>query len=116
MSKDLELLKVEIFAEYLQSKLDSHRSLIYTAYIGVIIFIYTLMFEQIFSDAILNAIAIFIGGISAIFVSFLYFKNKLEDQQSENLAYIEVLLMLIQEDKELPSLSSLENMDKDSFH
>jgi c-di-AMP phosphodiesterase-like protein len=102
MDKDLELSKVRILANHLQSKANSGISYFLAFYVSSMILFVTLHFNSKIDD--ISLLLLFL--IFTAFVCVLIVDNK--KTQTKNLAYIDTLLKKIENGEALPSLIELE--------
>ena len=111
-NETIELSKVRILENHLQSEANSKKSLVFTAFVSMLIYIATLsiqMMQTIYASFSLLFIVMFTFADLA-FVVYTYFLLKKEE--IKNLAYIDELLKKIENGEALPSLTELKKMKK----
>jgi len=108
MNENLELSKVRILSNHLQSEANSKKSLVFTAFVSMLIFIATLSIQMMQTNHASFTFVFIVMFVFAdlAFVVYMYFLLKKEE--IKNLGYINELLEKIENGKALPSLNELE--------
>jgi len=108
-NQDIELQKIQVIEEYLQTKSNNEYSIITTGFIGILIFSATIYIQgvfNIFEEFYLNLISYFFLFLAMllVFIQKLYNTGKSQDRKVRRLSD---LLIEVEEGKKLKSIPEL---------
>ena len=105
MNKDIELLKIQILADYWQARFNFAYSLLIAGFVGLLILLLTIYYE-----GKVDAVSLTVGSLALYAILGIFGMWFIEKRQAEYLNLIEKLLSQIEKAEPLPSLIELKRM------
>lgn len=105
MNRDIDLLKIEILADYWQAKISFANSVLIAGFVGLLVLLLTIYYE-----GKIDAISLTIGSLALYAILGIFGIRFIEKRHVEYMRRIEKLLRKIEEGEPLPSLVELKKM------
>jgi len=112
LDKDIELQKITVFNDYLQTKINASYSIWVAGFVGIIILVATLFYQGIFDINGNKIIGLTIFTIILLFASYVTINrhNDIKKMHNDYLSLTYNLITKVENGESLPSISELKKL------